>query len=73
MVQSKVKLISKSKVKVTLRPTASNQYVLVPSPLVIKGVPSEKFEFGIRIALEPRKTTENVEQIGRSQDLPDAN
>jgi hypothetical protein len=24
-------------------------------------------------ALEPRKTTENLDRVGRSQDLPDAN
>jgi hypothetical protein len=44
MVQSKVK--SKSKSRYDRRP--ANQYVLVPSPLGIKGIPSEKFQFDIR-------------------------
>jgi hypothetical protein len=46
MDQSKVKSMSKSKSRYGRRPV--NQYVLVPSPLGIKGVPSEKFEFDIR-------------------------
>jgi hypothetical protein len=48
MVQSKVKSMSsqKSKSRYDRRPV--NQYVLVPSPLGIKGVPSEKFQFDIR-------------------------
>jgi hypothetical protein len=100
MVQSKVKSMSKS--RYDWRPV--NQYVLVPSPLGIKGVPSEKFSstsggvhwseiVGVAIgraaweacsatwnlgtnsafALGPRKTMENLDRIGRSQDLPDAN
>jgi hypothetical protein len=49
MVQSKVKSMSKSKVtksRYDRRPV--NQHVLVPSPLGIKGVPSEKFKLDIR-------------------------
>jgi hypothetical protein len=94
----------KSKVKVTLRPMDS-QYVLVSSPLGIKGVPSKRvssrnqekyikanfFNVIIRraayeacsatwnlgtnsaFALGPRKITENLDRVGRSQDVRDAN
>jgi hypothetical protein len=44
MIQSKVKSMSKS--RYDRRPV--NQYVVVPSPLGIKGVRSEKFQFDIR-------------------------
>jgi hypothetical protein len=44
MVQSNVKSVSKS--CYDRRPV--NQYVLVPSPLGIKAIPSEKFQFNIR-------------------------
>jgi hypothetical protein len=44
MVQSKVKSMSKS--RYDRRPV--NQYVMVPSPLGIKGVPSERFQFYVR-------------------------
>jgi hypothetical protein len=95
MVQSKVK----SKSCYDQRPV--NQYVLVPSPLGIKGVPSEKFQFDIRKCTLRRNcwcyhwegcmrsmqcnvefgyqlsicsgTKENLDRVGRSHDLPDAN
>jgi hypothetical protein len=43
MVQSKVKSMPKSKVKVTLRPTAIQSVRSVPSPLCIKGFHSKNF------------------------------
>jgi hypothetical protein len=45
VVQSKVKSVSKS--CYDRRPV--NQYALVPSPLDIKGVPSENFQFDIAL------------------------
>jgi hypothetical protein len=45
-VLSKVMSMSKSKLRYDRGP--ANQYVLVPSPLGIKGVPSEKFQIDIR-------------------------
>jgi hypothetical protein len=93
----------KSKSRYDRRPV--NQYVLVPSPLGIKGVPSEwiliqhqdwyiketffyitigraaceacsatwSMSTNLAFVLGPRKTTENLDLVGRSQDLLDAN